>query len=80
MELFHSLKQRYNNRKTLTQVYLATTHEALLDCLTSSAELVQRQDYQPGELNISHSVFWSPFSVLLRLFVTRNGVDIFVKR
>ena len=57
MELFHSLRQRYNNRKTLTQVYLATTHEALLNCLTSSAGLVQRQDYQPGELHISHSVF-----------------------
>ncbi len=77
--MFNSFRQHISNRRPATQIYLSSIHDALLQSLAYSADLVDRQDYHPGEIRISQKVFWS-FSVLLRLFVTRNGVDIFMER
>lgn len=47
----------------------------MLDCLENTAEQVGREDYHPGEINLSQ---WSySHSIVLRLIVGRNGVNIF---
>lgn len=79
MEFFTSLKNQMINRGIKNQARLRWIHDALLGCLEVSAPLVEREDYHPGEIELSQWFSFSPFCVILRLIVSRDSVDIFIR-
>lgn len=49
----------------------------MLSCLENTAQEVGREDYHPGEINLTQWFHNYSSIIVLRLIVGRNGVDIF---
>ena len=65
-----------NNWPTI-QFKLRTIHQTLLECLEKENAWKGREDYRPGKVHLTEKNICNGNSVLSRLMVSRNGVDIY---
>lgn len=78
MNTLRSHLNRLANNWPIVQQRLRTIHEALLSCLEATNALTEKPDYKPGKVHlVEKNNVWRGNSVLSRLLVSRNGVEIF---
>lgn len=56
---------------------MAKIHNALLACLSDTAAISGVEDYHPGIIELYEQFAFTPFSTVLPLGISRNGVDVF---
>ncbi len=77
MNTLRSHLTRFSNNWVIVQQKLRTIHETLLQCLEAENALAGRHDYVPGKVHLVEENVWNGKSVLSRLMVSRNGIEIF---
>lgn len=77
MNTLRSHFHHFSNNWVTVQNRLRTIHQTLLECLEEENAWKGRENYRPGKVHLIEKNVWNGSSVLSRLMVSRNAVDIY---